>query len=580
MGEIDALATAIAADVARLRPLIPTGPAATLGRLRQAPPRESAPFPRSRAALAMSLDGSWESAEQALPALAPALDTLTTTVPPGLRADVLPPPTGPFTTITFMGAGPAEQGFADVEAVHRGATDVIADLTATLAAHPALADALAGPGSGDEETVSAHHGAAHLALGVAVAAAVLRRLIPSSGHPAAVAAGAAAAALLIPTLPEPDGYAEAALEAHRAEYPERLNAGVSATTTRCRFTIVEQPLPADADPDFSGNGLVTEVDGGIAIRTGVADGRVSVSFRAQREPATPDVRHADEVAEVSWTAPRGGATLDGAPLPDLRWMPARMRPFHAQPVVETPPWPGDYRALVEASSRDGDETEHYSITVWPAPRAPQVVHKRTDRLGHRLRGEPEPDRPTPPWAHHRWVEDSDLAQASTVTVVTGTTRERLLTALGSSSPPVGPAERERVRAEADHRVLIPWIAFAEVADGVFALWEDNGHQCAAPSLLARLSGHGRAASMFWTVGALTTLSFAERGRVLISFEPFSVPDGCPDEVRALLDGLDVTDHRHRAAKGLTAVERFTGHGYSPADHAAVLATAAFHRVGE
>ncbi|ATE56494.1 hypothetical protein CNX65_27135 [Actinosynnema pretiosum] len=129
-------------------------------------------------------------------------------------------------------------------------------------------------------------------------------------------------------------------------------------------------------------------------------------------------------------------------------------------------------------------------------------------------------------------------------------------------------------------MLIPWIALAEVADGVFALWEDNGHRCADPALLAGLSEHGRAASTFWTVDALTTLSFAERGRALLSFEPHRVPDSCPDEVRALLDGLDITDSRHRKAKGLTAVERFTGHGYAPADHAAVLATAAFHRVGE
>ncbi|WP_440902054.1 DUF6461 domain-containing protein [Actinosynnema sp.] len=297
-----------------------------------------------------------------------------------------------------------------------------------------------------------------------------------------------------------------------------------------------------------------------------------------RAPAAPwfDL---DETVEISWTAPRGGATVNGEPLPDPMDPPAWQSP-HAPRTTETPPWPGDYRALVEANSRDGDETEHYSITVWPAPRAPQVIHKRTDRLGHRLRGEPEPDRPTPPWAHHRWVENSDLAQAGTITVVTGTIREHLLAALGISPPPVDPAERERIRDETDHSVLIPWIALAEVVDGVFALWEDNGHRCADPALLARLSEHGRAASTFWTVDALTTLSFAERGRALLSFEPHSVPDSCPDEVRALLDGLDITDSRHRKAKGLTAVERFTGHGYAPADHAAVLATAAFHRVGE
>ncbi|QUF03267.1 hypothetical protein KCV87_28215 [Actinosynnema pretiosum subsp. pretiosum] len=574
MGEIDALATTIAADVARLRPLIPTGPAATLGRLRPGPPRDPTPFPRSRAAEAMDREELWTTAEQALTALAPTVDTLTTTAP----VPEVPQPPAAFGVLVVSGRGKAYESLTFLEAAHRGATDAVADLVESLAAHPALAGALTGPGTGDEETISAHHGAAHLALGVAVASALLRTLRPRPEHPAVVCAGVAAAALLIPTRPEPNGYAEAVLEAHRAEYPEQLNASSCPDITRHRFTLAEHPLPDAADPDFSANGLVTEIDGGIAIRTGVAGGRVRLDFRAVRAPAAPSF-HLDETVEISWTAPRGGATVNGEPLPDPMNPPA-WQASYAPRTTETPPWPGDYRALVEASSRDGDETERYSITVWPAPRAPQVVHKRTDRLGHRLRGEPEPDRPTPPWAHHRWVEDSDLAQASTITVVTGTTREHLLTALGSSSPPIGPAEWEHVRSETDYRVLIPWIAFAQVADGVFALWEDNGHQCADPSLLARLSGHGRAASMFWTSGAVTTLSFAERGRALISFEPFSVPDGCPDEVRALLDGLDVTDHRHREAKGLTAVERFTGHGYSPADHAAVLATAAFHRVGE
>jgi hypothetical protein len=63
----------------------------------------------------------------------------------------------------------------------------------------------------------------------------------------------------------------------------------------------------------------------------------------------------------------------------------------------TPPRPGDYRLRVHARGRDdADEDEGYELAVWPAPAAPAIVHKRTDRLGYRLRGEPVPDRPRTP----------------------------------------------------------------------------------------------------------------------------------------------------------------------------------------
>ncbi|CCH32780.1 hypothetical protein BN6_55210 [Saccharothrix espanaensis DSM 44229] len=51
---------------------------------------------------------------------------------------------------------------------------------------------------------------------------------------------------------------------------------------------------------------------------------------------------------------------------------------------------------------DGEKT--YCLDVWSAPAAPEVVHKRTDRLGDCLRGEPEPPVSNPLYAEHRWIQ--------------------------------------------------------------------------------------------------------------------------------------------------------------------------------
>jgi hypothetical protein len=73
-----------------------------------------------------------------------------------------------------------------------------------------------------------------------------------------------------------------------------------------------------------------------------------------------------------------------------------------------------------AGRDDTDEPERYQLVVWGAPTAPAAVHKRTDRLGHRLRGEPEPTVAQKPEAAYRWIGTSSLGQAATVTIVTGT----------------------------------------------------------------------------------------------------------------------------------------------------------------
>ena len=45
------------------------------------------------------------------------------------------------------------------------------------------------------------------------------------------------------------------------------------------------------------------------------------------------------------------------------------------------------------------------------PAGPEVGYARTDRLGHRLRGAPEPTPPERPDAAYGWLRDSWLDQA-------------------------------------------------------------------------------------------------------------------------------------------------------------------------
>jgi hypothetical protein len=75
------------------------------------------------------------------------------------------------------------------------------------------------------------------------------------------------------------------------------------------------------------------------------------------------------------------------------------------------------RARISARGRDEADrrTELYEILLWPAPEAPEVVHKATDRLGHQLRGEPEPPAVVRPEAVYSWVDDSPIGEGATVT---------------------------------------------------------------------------------------------------------------------------------------------------------------------
>lgn len=465
------------------------------------------------------------------------------------------PPTGRFASVAFVhngGESQAEAATALLEQFHPGALDLAASLTRRLTGHELVAPLLAVASDvTGEMPIAAAHGTGYLALAVATASAVIGdSQLPLTDSPAAAVVGVAlgVALLLLREAPMPAGYAAALLEQTRAEYLLPVRGGVLASVSGHRFALAEGQVPDTAD--FSGNGLVAVVPGGAVIRTGVGEGSVGARLSVLADEPPVEETGWDEIVEVSWRADAGQARLNPQ-FSDLD-VPAT-----------TPPWPGDYRLRVHATGRDdaGDD-ERYELLVWQAPEAPEIVHKRTDQLGYRLRGERAPARRERPERAYHWVEDSSLSIAATVTVVSGASVPDVLTAFGAD-----PARPESLTDLDGQQPDTEWVAVLDVADAVLAV-EYNGFRGSDEDVLRRLSASGRAASMYWNVNALSRLSFAQDGEVLAAFEPGIEPSDeaqAVPAVAAALRGLDFDDYRDKTGKGLVAVQRFTGRGITAQD---------------
>jgi hypothetical protein len=298
------------------------------------------------------------------------------------------------------------------------------------------------------------------------------------------------------------------------------------------------------------NGLVQVVPGGFVVRTGATDVDLTVWLRvlAEEEPGGIALGSWDEVVDLSYDVVGGSASLTGPHAPARsRW-----------PL--TSPWPGPVRARISARGRDEVDplAEVYEIVLWPAPAAPEVVHKATDRLGHQLRGEPAPPAVVRPEAAYRWVDDSSIGEWATVTVVTGLGVDQVLKAFGAD--PDKPVPFDELSEESDFGL---WVAVLPVSGTVLVV-EDCGWQGTQEPVLRRASTAGRAASMQWNTTGKTLLSFARDGTVLDMFlpPPYHQPDDA--DVSAALDGLAL-DYNHPTETGLAAVERFTGYRLRRAD---------------
>ncbi|WFE29075.1 DUF6461 domain-containing protein [Solwaraspora sp. WMMD791] len=581
---------------------IPAGPAARLWRLAvpddeivagrdgwgpngmvaAAPPRTATGVPAEPAALVALRGPGHLPTERLLGALELTVADLTLSGVPDLSQLLPPPPAcGQFLFATTGYGGEAPAAVTLLERLRPGTVDLVEALTRRLAAHPHVAPLLvAGPGADDgsdvdsarsgsdrEAAIAARHGAGHLALAVATAVAVVdqARIPPIVDRAVAtVGLGLGVAVEILRRAPMPPGYADALLARIRDEFvPMRSFERVEVTGHR--FALWEGPrpaLPVVTDDAFAGNGLVAAVDGGVVVRTGAADGAVSVEFAVLAQPPEEvSLSGWEEVVEVSWRAAQGRASLVAAA--DVGGGPWRQRRRN-----RTAPWPGDYRLRVHAQGRDdGDnEFERYELVVWPAPPAPEVVHLRTDRLGHRLRGEPEPVRQPRPEHAYRWVRRGQLSVAGTVTVATGITVDDVLRAFGADPArptAIGDIERQMYGGGR----LGPWVTVRDTGGAVIVV-EVNGYEGTHGSVLRTASVRGRAASMFWNVNAVTRLSFAERGELIESFEPWGDTEVAPVVAEAIA-GLDFDVPRDRVEKGLVAVERFTGYGITEADVARI-----------
>jgi hypothetical protein len=502
--------------------------------------------------------------ERLLGALELTVAGLDLTGAPGPSATPAGPAGGSFGIVT---SGHEPEAVAAATILGHLAPDIpglVDAVSERLTRDPAIAPLLAVPSElTDETSIAARHGARHLALAVAVAAAVVGRADlagPFRSAAAVVGVGLGVAASLLSRVPMPGGYRAAVVAAIRENYlMPRASSGRVSVFGHC-FALLEGgtggPVDLPDDLDFSGNGLVVAVPGGVAIRTGLAEGSVRVDVRVVDKAPEPDPVWDplwDEIVELTWHAGEGLASVTGP-----------HAPADSQLCTVTPPWPGDYRLRVQARGRDdADESEVYShseayeLVIWRAPAAPEVVLATRDRLGSRLRGEPEAMRPEPPEEAYRWVRKSRLREAATITVVTGAGPEEVLEAFGAD-----PGRPESARQIAEELLgagsLDPWVQVIAL-DGAVVAVEDNGWQGAGRTVLRAASVRGRAASMYWNVNALTRLSFAEGGELIDSFE-LGAHAGDDPRVRAALAELDFEDLRgDRVRKGLVAVERFTGH---------------------
>ncbi|MER5501909.1 hypothetical protein ABT096_32545 [Streptomyces sp. NPDC002561] len=155
-----------------------------------------------------------------------------------------------------------------------------------------------------------------------------------------------------------------------------------------RFEIDPTEPEADESPDIQpplgepANGLIAATTNAAAIHTGIKKGNVHLdTCLFDTEPALdPDTW--DEVIDTTFTSTTGYARIGSYE--------------HAMNLNIAHQGPGTYRLRLHAKGRDSQpgasrrrnskpSAEHYLFHIWPAPAAPETVHKATDTIGRTLR---------------------------------------------------------------------------------------------------------------------------------------------------------------------------------------------------
>ncbi|WP_163549721.1 DUF6461 domain-containing protein [Candidatus Frankia nodulisporulans] len=411
----------------------------------------------------------------------------------------------------------------------------------------------------EEAWIAARHGARALALGIATAAAIMRRADGSPYDAATIVGlGLGSTAVHLAHAPMPAAYGPALFARRRRLFTlPRAHAGLVDVHGHV-FGLLEGDATllgaGAADARFADNGLVALVPGGLLVRTGRADGPVNLCLEVlaeapNAERTTRQLALHDEIVEVSWHAEIGFASVVGAgPTTEQHeWR------------EQSPPWPGDYRVRVAARGRDHD-SESYELLVWSAPLRQPLVLRQTDRLGHRLRGQPEP--PPPPEEKYHWIRSRGcvLCEAATITIVVGTDRDEVVRIFGAN--PVRPRSLHSLMDAPDR---VGWLAAMNVpGTDIVVVMEENSFAGSHGPTIADLSLGGHAGSVFWNVNVDNRLSLARGGDLLLAEESLDRAPRSP-ALAPLFHGLDLTRFDWSVPKGLLVLERLTGYALRPQD---------------
>ncbi|MEV0254669.1 DUF6461 domain-containing protein [Streptomyces sp. NPDC050732] len=154
------------------------------------------------------------------------------------------------------------------------------------------------------------------------------------------------------------------------------------------------------------------------------------------------------------------------------------------------------------------------------------------------------------------LADLGLEQAATFTAVHGGDEDAVTRLFGGNPEQCRPLPLEELREHYDRDLIL----VSRSGPAVIVV-ENNNYQGSREEVLRPLSRHGRTASAYWNVNAVSQLSLAEGGLISCAFEMIAPEDTTfgarPDAWQPLLEGLNLDDG-HLWGVGLAAVERATG----------------------
>ncbi|MGV9885190.1 DUF6461 domain-containing protein [Streptomyces sp. NPDC003006] len=154
------------------------------------------------------------------------------------------------------------------------------------------------------------------------------------------------------------------------------------------------------------------------------------------------------------------------------------------------------------------------------------------------------------------LADLGLEQAATFTAVHGGDQDAVIRLFGGNPQQCRPLRLEELREHYDSDLIL----VSRSGPAVIVV-ENNNHQGSREEVLRPLSRHGRTASAYWNVNAVSQLSLAEDGLISSAFEMLAPEDifgARPDAWQPLLEGLNLEDDDNLWGAGLAAVERATG----------------------